>query len=256
MTQSIPAQRMHAHGPSAGESASDRLIVALDMSGWDDNKALVRRLGSAVSFYKVGWGPLLSRNNDLLEYLKDEGKHLFLDLKFFDVPNTVRASVGFVAELGARFVTVHGNQSIIEAALRGRGDSGLKVLAVTALTSLIEEDVRRLYQLPPQVSLEQHVVTVARKLVELGCDGVIASPQEVAAIRRAVPRDVIITTPGIRDVGEPTHDQQRTGTAYDSIRAGADYLVVGRPIYASDDPAGQVERHVEQIERGLADREA
>jgi orotidine-5'-phosphate decarboxylase len=245
---------MHAPDPRTRETARDRLIVALDMSGAGENEALVRRLGPAVSFYKVGWGPLLS-GTSLLPFLLGEGKQLFLDLKFFDVPNTVQTSVGFVAKLGARFVTVHGNQSIIEAALRGRGDSGLEVLAVTALTSFIEEDVRRLYHLPPNVTLEQHVVNVARRLVELGCRGVIASPQEVAAIRRAVPRDVIITTPGIRDAGAPAHDQQRTGTAYDSIRAGADYLVVGRPIYTSDDPAATVEGLVEQIERGLEDRE-
>jgi orotidine-5'-phosphate decarboxylase len=235
-------------------SVRDRLIVALDHGTPEEIRALVQRLGPAVSFYKIGWPTLLKCGSDLVKELRDAGKHIFLDLKFFDVPNTMREAVSAVAALGARFVTVHGNHDIISGALEGRKGTDLKVLAVTVLTSLSEQDVRRMYSLPDTVTLEDHVVRIARGLVASGCDGVIASAQEVARIRGEVDAGAILTVPGIRREGESRHDHQRSGTPYDAIRAGADFLVVGRPIYTHPEPTQEAEAYVREIERGLADR--
>lgn len=257
MTQSIPTRPVYTptHSHPHEESARDRLIVALDLSSPDENRRLVERLGTAVSFYKLGWGLILRPGgNELLGDMLRQGKQVFLDLKFFDVPNSVGVAVSAATALGVRFITVHGNREIIEAAVRARGDSALKILAVTVLTSLSELETRRMYGVPDDVTLEDHVVEVARNLVESGCDGVIASPWEVAAIRRNVREHVVIATPGIRMSGESRDDQKRTGTPYDSMVAGADYLVVGRSVYQNADPAAQVEKHVEEIQKGLADR--
>ena len=159
-----------------------------------------------------------------------------------------------MSALGVRFVTVHGNKQIVERAIAARGDKNLKILAVTLLTSLSLGEAQDIYGLPAEVTLEQYVVDKALSLVDSGCDGVIASPWEIARIREVVPDKVLIVAPGIRDRGEDTQDQKRTGTAEDSIRDGADYVVVGRSIVNSDDPRAKVEEYVEQIERGLVDR--
>jgi orotidine-5'-phosphate decarboxylase len=257
LTQSIPTHPVHSptQPEPPQESARDRLIVALDLSSPDESRSLVERLGAAVSFYKLGWGLLLRPGGtEFLEDLLRAGKQIFLDLKFFDVPNSVGVAVSAATALGVRFTTVHGNHEIIKAAVQARGDSALQILAVTVLTSLSELETRRMYGMPDNVTLEDHVVEVARNLVESGCDGVIASPWEVAAIRRNVPRQVVVATPGIRMSGESLDDQKRTGTPYDSILAGADYLVVGRSVYQNADPVSQVEKYVEEIQKGLADR--
>jgi len=235
-------------------TARDRLIVALDQPQQDAAWNFVQQLGDAVSFYKVGWVSLLNGGVGLVESLLEAQKSVFLDLKIFDVPQTVELAIHRVSQLGAKFATVHGNQANISAALTGRGAADLKILAVTVLTSLNEEDVRELYSLPDQVSIETHVVNVARNLVSMGCDGVIASPHEIAAIRKLLPDHPLIVAPGIRMPGEDVHDQKRTGDPYESIRKGADYLVVGRSIYCDDDPAAKVEEYVAKIEKGLADR--
>ncbi len=235
-------------------TARERLIVALDQNSRDAPRQLVRHLGDAVSFYKVGWVSLLYGGTTLVEFLREEGKQVFLDLKIFDVPHTVQEAVKRVSQLGARFTTVHGNQASIAAAMHGRGATDLKILAVTALTSLSERDIRDLYSVPDHVSLEQHVLNVTKRLVAMGCDGVIASPQEIAAIREAFPDKVLIVAPGIRLPGEPVHDHIRFGRPYESTKAGADYLVVGRSIYTDSDPRGRVEKYIENIARGLEDR--
>ncbi|HEX5385644.1 MAG TPA: orotidine-5'-phosphate decarboxylase [Gemmatimonadales bacterium] len=239
----------------AAVAARDRLIVALDLDTPSENEALVRHLGAAASFYKVGWISLAAGGFALVPALIEQGKQVFLDLKIFDVPNTVRQSIAAVARLGVRFVTVHGNRAIVEAAVSGRGGSALEILAVTVLTSLTGDDAREMYGLPDGTTLDDHVVSVTRSLVALGADGVIASAEEVARLRAAVPARTTIVTPGIRLAGEATHDQRRVGAPDDAIAAGADYLVVGRSIYRNADPIAQVERYVDAIERGLAARE-
>lgn len=233
--------------------ARDRLIVALDQPDRKTSWKLVKDLGAAVSFYKVGWVSLLNGGRELVENLGKDGKQVFLDLKIFDVPQTVEGAVRSVADLGVRFTTVHGNRENISAAVRGRGQSELKILAVTALTSLSEGDVRQLYGVPDDVTLSEHVVKAGKRLVGYGCDGVIASPWEIAEIRAAFPDKVLIVAPGIRLEGESPDDHKRPGLPYESIKAGADYVVVGRSIYRDPDPRSKVERYVEEINRGLAD---
>jgi orotidine-5'-phosphate decarboxylase len=255
----IPAPREYpgATPPerSLTDSARQRLIVALDLNSSAENRQLVERLDRAVSFYKLSWGLLLRPGGwELCRDLLAEGKDIFLDLKFHDVPNSVRVGVSAAAALGARFVTVHGTREVISEAVKGRGESPLKILAVTVLTHLTELDVRRMYGLPDRVTLEDHVVEIARNLVDAGCDGVIASPWEIARIRQVFPRRVVIAAPGIRLPGEPVHDQKRTGTPYGSVVAGADYLIVGRSIYEDSDPQSKVEQYVDFIDKGLRDR--
>jgi orotidine-5'-phosphate decarboxylase len=234
----------------------DRLIVALDQKAREDSERLITTLGGSVTFYKVGWVTLLTAGLDLVQVLLDRQKQVFLDLKIFDVPNTVGEAIDRVASLGVRFATVHGNSENIEAAVRGKGDSSLQILAVTILTSLNEHDVRQLYSLPDDVPLARHAANVAKRMMSLGCDGVITSPNEIELIRADVPDKTLIVAPGIRLAGETTHDHKRPGTPFESIKAGADYLVVGRSIYRSDDPKGQAERYVGEIERGVAARRA
>lgn len=240
----------------------ERLIVALDQGTTAENEALVQKLGGAVLFYKVNWVMLLNPGGpELLQSLLQQKKQVFLDLKIFDVPNTVREAVATATRLGVRFATVHGNKANVDAAVAGRkmavanGARGdLQILAVTILTSLAASDVHLLYGLPQDVSLEEHVLKVTRHLVNSGCDGVIASPWEIAGIREAFPDKTLIVAPGIRLPGESTDDHKRPGHPYESIKAGADYLVVGRSIYQDADPRAKVERYVSEIERGLAGR--
>ena len=242
----------------------ERLIVALDQANTEDSERLVHDLGDAVSFYKVNWVTLLSAGGSrLLQTLRDKNKNIFLDLKIFDVPNTVREAVTAAARMGVRFATVHGNKPMVEAAVSGRNagrngssEPGLALLAVTALTSLTAGDVRTLYQVPEQVSLADHVINVVRHMVAAGCDGVIASPQEVARIRQEFPDRILIVAPGIRMPGESTHDHKRPGYPYESIKEGADYLVVGRSIYTDPDPKAKAEQYVKEIERGIRDRKS
>jgi orotidine-5'-phosphate decarboxylase len=234
----------------------ERLIVALDQGNTEESERLVRDLDEAVSFYKVNWVTLLSPGGtSLLQSLRSKKKDIFLDLKIFDVPNTVREAVAAAANMGVRFATVHGNKPMVQAAVNGRTAApGLKLLAVTALTSLTAGDVRALYQIPEQVSLEDHVINVVRHMVGAGVDGVIASPQEVERIRQEFPDQLLIVAPGIRMLGESTHDHKRPGYPYESIKAGADYLVVGRSIYRDPDPKAKAEQYVKEIERGIRDR--
>jgi orotidine-5'-phosphate decarboxylase len=237
------------------DSPRDRLIIALDLSTPAENEALVEALGDAVSFYKVGWGVLLRPGGpELQQRLLRSGKSVFLDLKFYDVPNTVAVAVSAAAAQGVRFLTVHGNQEVVKAAAQARGNGGLKVMAVTVLTSLSEAEARRMYGLPSEVSLEDHVVRAAKDFVAAGCDGLIASAWEVGAIRERVPGQFIVVTPGIRLPGEPADDQKRIATPYESVVNGADYLVVGRSVYRDPDPRAKVEEYVRAIAKGLDDR--
>jgi orotidine-5'-phosphate decarboxylase len=240
--------------PPASVSARSRLIVALDLDRREDSERLVATLGDAVTFYKVGWVTLLTCGLEFVRLLLDQNKQVFLDLKIYDVPNTVEEAIRKVAELGVRFATVHGNAENIEAAVRARGKSDLQILAVTVLTSLNEEDVRRLYSLPADVPLAQHATNVAARMVSIGCDGVVASPREITMLRSTLPPRTLIVTPGIRMEGETTDDHKRPGTPYEAIKAGADYLVVGRSIYRHADPRGQAQQYVEAIERGIEER--
>ena len=212
----------------------DRLIVALDVPDADAARALVRQLGDAASFYKIGMELSMAGGFfELLDWLKAERKKVFVDLKFFDIPETVARAVGNLAARGADFCTIHGNQSMMEAAAKAKG-SHLKVLAVTALTSLDRGD---LDDLGFQCDIADLVLSRARRSLASGCDGVISSGMEVERLRREAPRELICVTPGIRPVeNRVVADQKRVMTPGDAIRAGADHLVIGRPIRDAADP--------------------
>ena len=212
----------------------ERLIVALDVPTAGEARALVVRLGDAVHFYKIGMELLMAPGFfELMDWLKAEGKKVFVDLKFFDIPETVARAVKNLAERGADLCTVHGNQSIMEAAAKAKAGS-LKVLAVTALTSLDQGDLE---DLGFQCNVADLVLSRARRALAAGCDGVVSSGLEVECLRREAPAKLICVTPGIRPVeNKAESDQKRVMTPARAIAAGSDYLVVGRPIRDAADP--------------------
>jgi len=211
----------------------DRLIFALDVADTDSARALVEELGDAVTFYKLGLELCMSGGYfELLDWMVAQGKKIFVDLKFFDVPATVASAVRNLNGRGVTYATIHGNQSIMEAAAAAKGD--VKILAVTALTSLDRGD---LDDLGFSCDVNELVLSRARRSLEAGCDGVISSGLEVTALRASVDHALIVITPGIRPVdNRPDDDQKRVVTVEDAFRNGADHIVVGRPIRNADNP--------------------
>jgi orotidine-5'-phosphate decarboxylase len=211
----------------------ERLILALDVADVAAAKALVESLGPAVSFYKIGLELFMANGCfAFLDWLAERGKHAFVDLKFFDVPQTVASAVRQLAKRPARFATVHGNDAILEAAVAEKGP--LAILAVTVLTSLDQADMDALGF---RADIRAVVLERAKRALGLGCDGIVSSGLEVADIRRALGPKLIVVVPGIRPgANRPTDDQKRTVDVEDAFRAGADYIVVGRPIRAAADP--------------------
>ena len=208
--------------------ARDRLIFAMDVPDCLRAQRLAEELGDAVTFYKLGLELMMSGGYfELLEWLLARDKKVFADLKFFDIPATVGSAVRQLKDRGASFVTVHGNQSIMEAAAENKGDH-LKVLAVTVLTSLDRGD---LDDLGFKCDVGELVLSRARRALAAGCDGVISSGLEVPELRRGVDHRLIVVTPGIRPVeNRPGGDQKRVVSVDDAFAFGADYIVVGRPI--------------------------
>jgi orotidine-5'-phosphate decarboxylase len=231
----------------------DRLIVALDMPTVEEAQRLVAKLDDAVSFYKVGLELLFAGGLDLAQSLKTHGKRVFLDMKLLDIGNTVERAVANARELGVDFLTVHGHDlKTLRAAVAGRGSSDLKLLAVTVMTNLTAEDVK---QQGSRLTPGELVLHRARLAYESGFDGVIASGQEASAIREATGPDFLIVTPGIRLAGSTTDDQERVMTPEHAIDAGANHIVVGRPITQADDPfqaALTFHHHIRQASRGAA----
>lgn len=216
--------------------ADDRLIVALDMPNAVAGLDLAQRLGSSISFYKIGLGMLTGGGLALANELKQEhGKRIFLDMKLFDIGATVEAAVRGLAQFDLDFLTVHGDPHVVRAAKQGAAGSGLKILAVTILTSLDRADLDASLIQPGDIS--DLVQTRAGRAFDAGADGVIASPQEAAAIR-ALPEahGQLIVTPGVRPTGADLGDQKRVATPANAISNGADYIVVGRPIWKAADP--------------------
>ncbi len=216
----------------------DRLIFALDVPDPASARRLAEQLGDSVTFYKLGLELMMSGGYfELLDWLLERGKKVFADLKFFDVPATVGAAVRQLAGRGVTFATVHGNQGIMEAAAANKGD--LRILAVTVLTSLDRGD---LDDLGFSCEVGQLVISRARRALEAGCDGVVASGLELRAIRAALEQRLLVVTPGIRPVeNRPADDQKRVVTPEQAFRDGADYIVVGRPIRAATDPRAAAE---------------
>ncbi len=216
--------------------SDDRLIVALDVPNVVQGLDLAARLGDAVSFYKIGLGMLTGGGFALANELKAEhGKRVFLDLKLFDIGATIEAAVRGIAGYDLDFLTVHGDPQVVRAAAEGRGDKGLKILAVTILTSLDRADLDANCIKPGDIA----AITLERaaRALEAGADGVIASPQEAAMIR-ALPqaKGRLIVTPGVRPAGAAVGDQKRIATPAQAISDGADHIVVGRPIWQAADP--------------------
>ncbi len=223
--------------------ADDRLIVALDVPNVVVGLDLASRLGADVSFYKIGLGMLTSGGFALANELKQEqGKRIFLDMKLFDIGNTVENAVRGIAQFDLDFLTVHGDPHVVRAAKEGAGGSDLKILAVTVLTSLDRSDLDACLIQPGDMA--EIVTERAARALEAGADGVIASPQEAALIR-ALPQAEgrLIVTPGVRPAGADLGDQKRVKTPQEALEAGADHIVVGRPIYQAENP-GAVARNI------------
>ncbi len=215
----------------------DRLIVALDLPDALAGLKLAEALGDTVSFYKIGLGMLTGGGLALARELKDEaGKRIFLDMKLFDIANTVETAVRGLAAQRLDFLTVHGDPHVVRAAGEGKGGTDMQILAVTILTSLDRADLDAGLMRPGDVA--DLVVERAQRAFEAGADGVIASPLEAAAIR-ALPEAAgkLIVTPGVRPQGADKGDQKRVMTPREAIAAGADHIVVGRPITRAADPA-------------------
>ncbi|MBL8847909.1 MAG: orotidine-5'-phosphate decarboxylase [Hyphomicrobium zavarzinii] len=231
-------------------SPQDHLIVALDMPTVEEARRLVAVLGESVTFYKVGLELLFAGGLDLARDLRRQGKRVFLDMKLLDIGNTVERAVANATELDVTFLTVHGHDlKTLRAAVSGRGGSGLKLLAVTVLTNLSADD---LAEQGSRFSPADLVLRRAELAYAAGFDGVIASGQEAARIRAATGPKFLIVTPGIRLVGSTTDDQERVMTPDHAIAAGANHIVVGRPITQADDPKAAAEMFLHYIREALA----
>jgi len=218
------------------QSPDNRLIVALDVPNALAGLDLVQKIGPAVGFYKIGLGMLTGGGLALANELKQEhGKRVFLDMKLFDIGATIEAAVRGLAQFDLDFLTVHGDPHVVRAAREGAGGSGMKILAVTILTSLDRADLDA--ALIRDGAIPDLVATRAARAFEAGADGVIASPQEAAMIR-ALPEAAgrLIITPGVRPAGAALGDQKRVATPAQAISDGADHIVVGRPIWSAPDP--------------------
>jgi orotidine-5'-phosphate decarboxylase len=218
-------------------SADPRLIVALDLPDAGEARRLVEALGDAVAFYKVGLQLFAGDGMALAKALKAAGRSVFLDWKLHDIGATVEKAAAALADSGGDLLTVHGEPQVMRAAVKGRGGSDLKILAVTVLTSLSDADLAEIgYAAGASELVERRV----RQALDCGVDGVVASPQEAARVRElataAARPDFLVVTPGVRPAGAALDDQARVATPAAALRAGASHLVVGRPITAADDP--------------------
>src|ERR1700710_1510209 len=235
--------------PPATIAPKDRLIVALDVPGVAGAEALVARLGYSLTFYKIGYQLAYAGGLPPARQLSGAGKKVFLDLKMHDIGNTVARGVESVAKLGATFLTVHAYPQTMKAAVEARAGSGLKILAVTVLTSYDNED---LHAAGYRLGVSDLVEARAQQAQVLGVDGLVCSPEEAAALRKIVGHQMNLVTPGIRPAGAATGDQKRIMTPARAIAAGADYLVVGRPITEAVDPKAAADAVQAEIAQALA----
>jgi orotidine-5'-phosphate decarboxylase len=222
----------------------DRLIVALDLPSLSDADVMVERLGDAVSFYKVGYQLAFAGGLSFADGLIRAGKRVFLDMKLHDIENSVAKGVESVARLGVTFLTVHAYPQTMKAAVAARQGSDLKVLAVTVLTSYDDID---LAEAGYATDVDALVARRAQQAHDLGVDGLVCSPEEASPLRLAVGNDMLFVTPGIRPIGAAHGDQKRVTTPAQAIEAGADYLVVGRPISGASDPKAAAQAIVDEI---------
>ncbi|HXA50386.1 MAG TPA: orotidine-5'-phosphate decarboxylase [Candidatus Acidoferrum sp.] len=215
------------------------IIIALDVESAADARALIGRIGPRVGFYKVGLELYAAAGMDFVRGLLADGHQIFLDLKFYDIPETVSRAVARVADTGVRFLTVHAVPSVMRAAVAGKQGSRLQLLGVTVLTSFGPEDMD---DLGFDGTIAELVERRAKKAIELGIDGIVASPLEAAAVRRIIGPDAVLVTPGVRSAGVDAGDQKRVATPAQAMRDGASYLVIGRQVTRAADPAQEVDR--------------
>jgi orotidine-5'-phosphate decarboxylase len=234
--------------PLSALAPKDRLIVALDLPGIEPAEAMIRRLGDSVTFYKIGYQLAYAGGLSLVRSLRAAGKKVFIDVKLHDIGNTVARGVESLSSLGATFLTVHAYPQTMKAAVEARGDSGPKILAVTVLTSYNEADVQ---EAGYRLTLADLVAIRSRQAKAIGVDGIVCSPEEVAALRAIVGDQMSLVTPGIRPAGSSSGDQKRIMTPARAIAAGADYLVVGRPVIEAADPKAAADSIQAEIAQAL-----
>jgi orotidine-5'-phosphate decarboxylase len=231
----------------AGIQAKDRLIVALDVKDIAAARAVVNELDGVADFFKVGLTLQLAAGvEDFIRSLIKEGKRVFLDYKYYDIGETLKKTVARASELGVSFLTIHGPSVLIRAAVEGRGSTNLKLFTVTVLTSLDAGDIAEMGY--TNHTPEQLVLFRAKKALDAGCDGVIASGLEAKQIKALSANKLLVITPGIRPDGYPEDDQKRKTTPYDAVSAGADYLVVGRPITGAKDMRAAAQEILDQMQ--------
>ncbi|MDA9409019.1 orotidine-5'-phosphate decarboxylase [Bradyrhizobium sp. CCBAU 45384] len=226
----------------------DRLIVALDLPSVDAAEAMIAKLGDSVTFYKIGYRLAYAGGLPLVTKLADGGKKVFLDLKLHDIGNTVSQGVESITRLGATFLTVHAYPQTMKGAVEGRGSSKLKLLAVTVLTSYNDDD---LHAAGFRLGVSELVEARAQQAQALGIDGLVSSPEEAEGLRKIVGQQMNLVTPGIRPAGGAIGDQKRIMTPARAIAAGADYLVVGRPVVEAADPRAAADAIQAEIAQAL-----
>ncbi len=223
-----------------------RIILALDVPTVEEAKETVRKFEAKIKFYKVGLQLFLAGWFNIVEWILDRDLEVFIDLKFFDVPQTVKLAVEQICNRGISFATVHGNDEILKAAVQAKGN--LKILAVTVLTSLDEGDLK---DLGFSCSVEDVVLSRAKRALEIGCDGVISSGLEVPKLRKHLGEKFLVVAPGIRPVKNTQDDQKRVVTVKEAFLNGADYVVIGRPIRNAEDPDSLIDKMHADIEEAL-----
>ena len=228
--------------------ADPRLIVPLDLPTVDEARAMVEALGDSISFYKVGLELFAGGEGmTLARELKAAGKQVFLDWKLHDIGTTVQRSAAVLAGSGCDFLTVHGEPQVMASAVRGRGASGLKILAVTVLTSLSDADLEEVgYHETARALVERRI----HQAIAAGCDGVVASPHEAELARTLGGKDFLVVTPGVRPDWSAKNDQARAATPLDALKAGASHIVCGRPITAANDPQAAARRVAAEMAGG------
>jgi orotidine-5'-phosphate decarboxylase len=220
------------------------IIIALDVDSAEHARELVRTLGDAANFYKIGMELYAAAGIEFVSELVGEGKQVFLDMKFYDIGETVKRAVAQVARRGVRFLTVHGSSSVMQAAVEGRGDSKLELLGVTVLTSFDEADLR---QLGYPCTVQELVALRVRNAMEAGMDGIVCSPLEVARVRGIAGPGATLVTPGVRSAGAASGDQKRVATPREAMKNGANYLVVGRQVTRSENPRVEMQRILDEV---------
>jgi orotidine-5'-phosphate decarboxylase len=229
-------------------AGSNPLIIALDVETPAEALRLVEQLGDSAGFYKIGMELYAAAGLDLASELVNRGKHVFLDLKLYDIGETVMRAVRQICGRSSpSFLTVHGSRAVMEAAAKGRGSNDVKLLAVTVLTSFDQDDLKDLgYEVP----VSQLVDLRVNKALDSGMDGVVCSPLEVARVRAIAGPKFLLVTPGVRSAGVDKGDQKRTATPQDALLSGADYLVIGRQVTRAADPRAACEQVLSELAEG------